>query len=140
MVTRVEKKRRQVPNGGNKRRRERSGSYEMDLSKELHPISYYIDDREAMLDEVFKVVKGPKLRAMLTSELKDIDSDELKQLCLEQLEGMSKKRIKSVLAGQTLDESSATEDDDEDGSNENEEEEADIKELFQNFDQEGKQQ
>ena len=78
---------------------------------------------------VFKVIHGPKLQAMLTSVLKDIDLDELKELCLEQLEGMSKKRIRSILSGQPMDESSATEDDegeDEEGS-ENEE---NVREMF----------
>ena len=72
-----------------------------------------------MLSSVFKVVHGPKLQAMLTSVLKDIDVDELKELCLEQLEGMSKKRIRSVLSGQPMEDSSCTED--ENGSEEEEE-------------------
>merc|ERR1712226_583414 len=92
-----------------------SVSDEMDLDKEMLPISHYLekDDREEMLIQVFKVIRGPKLRAMLTSVLKDIDLTELKLLCLEQLEGMSKKRIRAILAGQEMEDSSATEDEDE---------------------------
>ena len=88
---------------------------EMDLDMELHPISHYLenDDREEMLIQVFKVIRGAKMRAMLTSVLKDIDLTELKLLCLEQLEGMSKKRIRAILAGQEMEDSSATEDEDE---------------------------
>ena len=88
---------------------------EMDLDTELHPISHYLenDDREEMLIQVFKVIRGAKMRAMLTSVLKDIDLTELKLLCLEQLEGMSKKRIRAILAGQEMEDSSATEDEDE---------------------------
>ena len=71
----------------------------MDLDKELHPLGHYMNDREEMLNQVFKVIKGPKLRAMLTSGLRDLDVKELKALCLTQLEGMSKKRIKYILAG-----------------------------------------
>ena len=90
-------------------------SDEMDLDKELNPISHYldIDDREEMLIQVFKVIRGPKLRAMLTSVLKDIDLTELKLLCLEQLEGMSKTRIRAILAGEEMEDSSATEDDED---------------------------
>jgi len=77
---------------------ENSGS-DMDLDKELHPMGYYINDREEMINQVFKVIKGPKLRAMLTSGLRDLDIKELKARCLTQLEGMSKKRIKWLLAG-----------------------------------------
>ena len=93
-----------------------SVSDEMDLDKEMLPISHYLenDDREEMLIQVFKVIKGPKLRAMLTSVLKDIDLTELKLLCLEQLEGMSKTRIRAILAGEEMEDSSATEDE-EDG-------------------------
>ena len=79
-----------------------------------------INDLPPVLSPVFKVVHGPKLQAMLTSVLKDIDVDELKELCLEQLEGMSKKRIRSVLSGQPMEDSSCTED--ENGSEEEEEE------------------
>ena len=73
----------------------------MDLSKELHPISYYISDKEEMLDQVFSVVGSAKLKAMLTSSLRDLELSELKLLCLDQLEGLSKKRIKYILAGKS---------------------------------------
>ena len=85
----------------------------MDLEKELHPLSHYVNDREEMINQVFKIIRGPKLRAMLTSGLRDIDTDELKSLCLVQLEGMSKKRIKYILAGREMDESSATDESEE---------------------------
>eukprot|EP00095_Tigriopus_kingsejongensis_P009127 maker-scaffold595_size129005-snap-gene-0.19 protein:Tk09127 transcript:maker-scaffold595_size129005-snap-gene-0.19-mRNA-1 annotation:"glutamic acid-rich protein" len=87
---------------------------DLDLSKELHPIGHFVNDREAMLNQVLSVVQGAKFRAMLTTTLKHIEFEELKAMFLEQLEGMSKKRIKYVLAGQRMDESSNTEDEDED--------------------------
>lgn len=71
----------------------------MDIEKELHPLSHYLNDREEMINQVFKVIEGPKLKAMLTSGLRDLDLKELKALCLTQLEGMSKKRIKFILVG-----------------------------------------
>ena len=73
-----------------------SGSeYNEDNDVEVHPIVYYIDDRAEMIEQVFSVVTGAKLKAMLTgSGLKDVPVGELKKLCLEQLEGMSKKRIR----------------------------------------------
>jgi len=48
---------------------------------------------------------------MLPPFLVDLELDELKGLCLEQLIGMSKKRISCVLAGQEMVESSDTDDD-----------------------------
>ena len=91
--------------------------------EELHPIGHYIDDREEMIEQarfkgdlkylsatfvrrlaslcqVFSVIKGAKLKAMLTSSLKDLDKRELKALCLEELEGMSKRRIRCILKGE----------------------------------------
>ena len=45
------------------------------------------------------MIKGNKLRAMMTSQLRDLDMDTLKTLCFEQLEGMSRKRILHIIAG-----------------------------------------
>ena len=89
-----------------------SGS-DYDLDKDLHPLSHYLNDREEMINQVFKVIKGRKLKAMLTSGLRNLDTKELKSLCLTQLEGMSKRRIKYILAGREMDESSATDDSEE---------------------------
>ena len=82
--------------------------------EDLHSIGYYVDDRAEMIEQIFSVIRGPKLKAMLTSTLRDIPVSELKSLCLEQLEGMSRKRIRYILAGKEMEDSSATEDDDDD--------------------------
>ena len=52
-----------------------------------------------MIEQIFSVIKGAKLKAMLSSTLRDIPVEELKTLCQEQLEGMSKKRIRYLIAG-----------------------------------------
>lgn len=88
-----------------------SDESDMDLQKEMYPISHYINDREEMINQVFSVIKGAKLKSMLPPFLVDLELDELKGLCLEQLIGMSKKRISCVLAGQEMVESSDTDDD-----------------------------
>merc|ERR1712166_1655963 len=49
-----------------------------------------------------------------SSGLRSIPHQELKALCLKQLEGMSKKRIKNVLVGREMEDSSATDEDSED--------------------------
>ena len=54
-----------------------------------------------MIEQIFSVIKGAKLKAMLTSSLRDIPLEELKTLCLEQVEGMSKKRIRYLIAGKS---------------------------------------
>ena len=40
------------------------------------------------------MIKGKKLRAMLPPFLADLDIEDVKALCLEQLMGMSKQRIR----------------------------------------------
>ena len=48
---------------------------------------------------IFIISGDHKLRNMCSSGLRSIPHEELKALCLKQLEGMSKKRIKNVLVG-----------------------------------------
>ena len=67
---------------------------DVDLSKELNSIGHYINDKEEMIRQVFSVIKGKKLRAMLPPFLADLDIEDVKALCLEQLMGMSKQRIR----------------------------------------------
>ena len=84
-----DKKRRKMK----KRRRHRSESSsesdsensDLDLNKEMYPISHYVNDREEMINQVFSVIKGKKLRSMLPPFLADLDIDEVKALCLEQV-------------------------------------------------------
>merc|ERR1712227_1146392 len=74
------KKRRKMK----KRRRHRSESSsesdsensDMDLNKEMYPISHYVNDREEMINQVFSVIKGKKLRSMLPPFLADLDVDD----------------------------------------------------------------
>lgn len=97
---------------------EESGSEsDMDIKKELHPLSYYIYDRNELINQAFKVIGDHKLRNMCSSGLRSIPHEELKALCLKQLEGMSKKRIKNVLVGREMEDSSATDEDSEDDQN-----------------------
>ena len=86
----------------------------------MYPISHYVNDREEMINQVFSVIKGKKLKSMLPPFLVDLGIDELKALCLEQLLGISKKRVQHVLAGQEMLESSDT-DEDSDGEKVSEE-------------------
>lgn len=44
----------------------------LNLNEDLKPISYYIKDRERMLHEMFRCVRGHKLQAILPDALKVI--------------------------------------------------------------------
>lgn len=72
---------------------------DLDLEKDVHPISYYVKDRENLLEQMFHCVKGHSLKRALPEVLKELPLDELKRRCMEQLEVMSKKRIRRILAG-----------------------------------------
>ncbi|XP_038068627.1 transcription initiation factor TFIID subunit 11-like isoform X2 [Patiria miniata] len=86
---------------------------DLDLENEVKPIRDYIQDREEMLQHMFKcVMKADKLQAMLPDILKDVKVEELQQLCLLQLEGMSKSRVMSILAGEEMQSSSDDEESD----------------------------
>ncbi|XP_035699925.1 caspase activity and apoptosis inhibitor 1-like isoform X1 [Branchiostoma floridae] len=82
----------------------------MDLSLDLQSIGAYIKNRDQMLDEMFKTIKGEKLKSMLPEVMKKCTLEELRTLCLDQLEVMSKKRIQHILAGEEMTSSSDTDD------------------------------
>ncbi|XP_012946204.1 caspase activity and apoptosis inhibitor 1 [Aplysia californica] len=86
---------------------------DLDLKKELQPISAFVKSRASMVEEMFHAVRGASLQRALPDLLKSVPLEELKQLCLEQLEVMSKKRIRRILAGEESANisSSGTEDD-----------------------------
>ena len=80
-----------------------SDDSDMDLEREMYPISHYVNDREEMINQVdfgfhyfnrihkvfflkvFSVIKGAKLKSMLPPFLVDLELDDLKGLCLEQV-------------------------------------------------------
>ncbi|XP_077981698.1 uncharacterized protein LOC144436718 [Glandiceps talaboti] len=83
---------------------------DLDLNKEVKPIGAYIKKRDEMLQHMFKSIKGDKLKSMLPDIMKECSLEEIKTLCLDQLEVMSKKRIRCILTGQEMLSSSGTDD------------------------------
>lgn len=79
---------------------------DVDLTKEMFPLRHYVNDRKEMINQMFSVIYGSKLKKMLPPVLKDMPIEELKAECLIHLLGMSSKRILSVLDGKELDSSS----------------------------------
>ncbi|XP_063770178.1 caspase activity and apoptosis inhibitor 1 [Pseudophryne corroboree] len=71
----------------------------LDLNIPLQPISFYIADRMEMLQQCFRVLGDKKLKKMLPDMLKDLPLDEIKQLCLEQVEMESDECLLSILQG-----------------------------------------
>lgn len=79
---------------------------DVDLTKEMFPLRHYVNDRKEMIDQMFSVIYGSKLKKMLPPILKDMPVEELKAECLIHLLGMSSKRVLSILDGKELDSSS----------------------------------
>ncbi|XP_030852352.1 uncharacterized protein DDB_G0284459-like [Strongylocentrotus purpuratus] len=72
---------------------------DLDLSKEKQPLEFYLHDREELINEAFIAVTGLQLTNMVPDILKYVPLDELKRLCLNQLEGLSRKRIRHIIQG-----------------------------------------
>ncbi|XP_054042778.1 caspase activity and apoptosis inhibitor 1 isoform X1 [Rissa tridactyla] len=71
----------------------------LDLSISLKPVSFYIADKKEMLQQCFCIIGEKKLQKMLPDILKNCSMDEIKRLCLEQLELLSEKKLLKILEG-----------------------------------------
>uniref|UniRef100_W5N4D1 Caspase activity and apoptosis inhibitor 1 n=1 Tax=Lepisosteus oculatus TaxID=7918 RepID=W5N4D1_LEPOC len=69
----------------------------LNLDVPFRPISAYITDRQEMLEQCFRVLGETKLKKMLPEELKNCSFDEIKRLCLEQLEQISQRNLLQIL-------------------------------------------
>ncbi|NXR02392.1 CAAP1 inhibitor, partial [Sagittarius serpentarius] len=85
----------------------------LDLSVSLKPVSFYITDKKEMLQQCFCVIGEKKLQKMLPDILKNCSMDEIKRLCLEQLELLSEKKLLKILEGKTGADSDTDEEADE---------------------------
>uniref|UniRef100_A0A8D0GRZ6 Caspase activity and apoptosis inhibitor 1 n=1 Tax=Sphenodon punctatus TaxID=8508 RepID=A0A8D0GRZ6_SPHPU len=72
----------------------------LDLSVSLKPVSFYIADKKEMLQQCFCIIGEKKLQKMLPDVLKNCSVEEIKQLCLEQLELLSEKKLLKILEGE----------------------------------------
>ncbi|KAL7988651.1 hypothetical protein Chor_007570 [Crotalus horridus] len=72
----------------------------LDLTVQLKPVSFYIMDKKEMLQQCFYIIGEKKLQKMLPDVLKDCSIEEIKRLCLEQLELMSEKKLLKILEGE----------------------------------------
>uniref|UniRef100_J3SE30 Uncharacterized protein C9orf82-like protein n=1 Tax=Crotalus adamanteus TaxID=8729 RepID=J3SE30_CROAD len=72
----------------------------LDLTVQLKPVSFYITDKKEMLQQCFYIIGEKKLQKMLPDVLKNCSIEEIKRLCLEQLELMSEKKLLKILEGE----------------------------------------
>lgn len=90
---------------------------DLDLEKDLFSIGTYLNNRPDMVEQMFHSLRGATLKRHIPDILKEMAIKDLKEKCVEQLEVMSKKRIKRILAGDdpASISSSGTEDENSDG-------------------------
>ncbi|KAF7668708.1 hypothetical protein LDENG_00293360 [Lucifuga dentata] len=72
----------------------------LDLGVPFKVITAYVGDRQEMLEQCLHVLGEKKLKEMLPDELKGCSLEEIKTLCLEQLEQISQKSLLQILAGE----------------------------------------
>ncbi|XP_014811896.1 PREDICTED: caspase activity and apoptosis inhibitor 1 [Calidris pugnax] len=98
----VEEAKCNVPTGEKVEEAEQPSDIEeggLDLSVSLKPVSFYIADKKEMLQQCFCIIGEKKLQKMLPDILKNCSMDEIKRLCLEQLELLSEKKLLKILEG-----------------------------------------
>ena len=84
-------------------------------ARDLKPIKGYLSDRRELARQLFKSVKAEKIQMMLPQALKKMDMGQLEEWCANELSGMSKARILSILNGKSMAESSDTSESDDSG-------------------------
>ncbi|XP_014238238.1 protein starmaker-like [Trichogramma pretiosum] len=115
---------------GRKFRRSRLSSGESDISdlsssfsspfssddevdaKDLKSIKEYVNNRKELVSQMFKAMTHKSISRMLPNELRNIDFEQLKELCINELIGMSGTRIKCIIDKREMLQSSDTDSDD----------------------------
>uniref|UniRef100_A0A1I7VX35 Uncharacterized protein n=1 Tax=Loa loa TaxID=7209 RepID=A0A1I7VX35_LOALO len=82
---------------------------ELRPEEKLKSIAFYIDNREEMVRHMFASLQRKELYDFLPENLKELEEAELRNLCLKELSGMSKKNIYTILKGRDFTESSESE-------------------------------
>ncbi|CAH1175572.1 unnamed protein product [Phaedon cochleariae] len=75
-----------------------------------HELSFYMKDRVKLMKEVLKIIKPKKIRSMAPDCMRDLDNEEINSRLLEELLGISDKRLKYIFTGQNLNEDSSSTD------------------------------
>jgi len=68
----------------------------LDLTKDLRPLTYYPTRRE-ICSNMFKIIRGDVFQKMVPEKFKHLPADEIKEKLIEQMDGLSRKRINHVL-------------------------------------------
>merc|ERR1712066_611445 len=84
------------------------------LKKRLYPLLYYVGDRDDLMDELFRIIRGKRRKALLPKILRNLREDDLHELCDKELNGWSSKRCKTLIqTGRDLGSGESSGDEDE---------------------------
>jgi cyclophilin family peptidyl-prolyl cis-trans isomerase len=84
------------------------------LKKRLYPLLYYLGDRDDLMDELFRVIRGKRRKALLPKILRNLREDDLHELCDKELTGWSTKRCRNLIqTGRDLGEGESSGEEDE---------------------------
>ncbi|XP_017779081.1 PREDICTED: uncharacterized protein LOC108564526 [Nicrophorus vespilloides] len=78
-----------------------------------HELYYYANDRVKLMKEILKTLKTRKIKSLTPESLKNFDMEEIKTMLLEELLGISNKRLKKIFEGQNTDDESSSTDEDQ---------------------------
>ncbi|KAK4881679.1 hypothetical protein RN001_004998 [Aquatica leii] len=79
-----------------------------------HELSFYAKDKVKLMKEVLKIIKPKKIKAMAPDCIKHMDIVDINSMLLEELLGISNKRLQYIFKGENADrETSSSESDDE---------------------------
>ncbi|KAI8431608.1 hypothetical protein MSG28_016096, partial [Choristoneura fumiferana] len=66
---------------------------------EEHDLAYFIHDRVELMHQVFSVLKSKEIKSFAPECVRRLPTDDLQELCLEELLGISSKRLCAILDG-----------------------------------------
>ncbi|CAL2033127.1 unnamed protein product [Caenorhabditis brenneri] len=79
----------------------------------LASLTHFVDHPDLLADHTMSSVEWEAVEVLMPRILRGKSKEDVKQLLLAEIDGMSKKRLMAVLAGETLEESSSSEEEEE---------------------------
>merc|ERR1712228_147612 len=68
----------------------------LDLTKDLRPLTHYPTRRE-ITENMFNIIRGDVFQKMVPEKFRDLPEEKIKDKLIEQMDGLSRKRINHVL-------------------------------------------
>uniref|UniRef100_A0A1Y1MX20 Uncharacterized protein n=1 Tax=Photinus pyralis TaxID=7054 RepID=A0A1Y1MX20_PHOPY len=79
-----------------------------------HELSYYAKDKVKLMKETLKIIKPKKIKAMAPECIKHLGIAEINSMLLEELLGISNKRLTYIFNGEDVDRETSSSDSEED--------------------------